>query len=226
MRRHISAMILLLAPLPAFAQQTDEQLWLQTNGAVILSDKAKVTLEGIVRFSDKAEGLSHAEAGILYTRTLPGGIELSFGYRHVEDWSQGNALPNEERLRQMVLVPLGSGFNARLRFEQRFNNTGPEVGFRLRPRLGYETKLGSNGLKLFATQEHFVNFNTTAWGQRGGYERMRNAVGVSVPLGGKLRGEAGYLNQYRFGRDGRRDQMDHALTLTLNFNVASLGHGD
>lgn len=226
MRRNISVMILLLAPLPALAQDQDEQLWLQTNGAVILSDRAKVTLEGIVRFGDAAEGLSHAEAGILYTRTLPGGVELSLGYRHVEDWNKGAVLPNEERLRQMILVPLGSGFNVRLRSEQRFHSAGGEIGFRLRPRLGYETRLGSGGLKLFATQEHFVNFNTTGWGQRSGYERVRNAVGVSIPLGGKLRGEVGYLNQYRFGRAGKRDTMDHALTLTLNFNIASLGHGD
>ncbi|MEI9850648.1 MAG: hypothetical protein WDN24_07035 [Sphingomonas sp.] len=41
-----------------------------------------------------------------------------------------------------------------------------------------------------------------------------------------MRGEIGYLNQYRFGRDGRRDQMDHAATFTLSFNVASFGDGD
>lgn len=216
---------LLLAPLPAFAQQTDEQLWLQTNGAVELSDHDKLTLEAIARFSDRADGLSHAEAGLLYTRKLSSGVELSLGYRHVEDWNHGIALPNDERLRQMIMVPLGSGFNTRLRFEERFNSAGREVGLRLRPRLGYELPLGG-GFKLFATQEHFINFNTTAWGQRGGYERMRNALGVSIPLGGKLRSEVGYLNQYRFGRGGARDQMDHAMTLTLSLNVASLGHSD
>ena len=217
---------LLVTPLPAMAQQTDEQLWFQTNGSVELSGKDKLTLEAIGRFSDKANGFSHAEAGVLYTRKLSSGVELSFGYRHVADYDHGVALPNEERLRQMVLVPLGSGFGIRLRSEQRFNSRGGAAGFRVRPRLGYELALGDHGLKLFATQEHFINLNTTAWGQRGGYERMRNAVGISIPLGGKLRGEVGYLNQYRFGRDGRRDQMDHAATFTLNFNVASLGHGD
>ena len=226
MRRHLIVTILLLAPAPALAQQQDEQLWFQTNGSVELGDHEKVTIEAIGRFSDKADGFSHAEAGLLYTRKLSSGVELSFGYRHVADWSQGVTLPNEERLRQMVLVPLGSGFNVRLRAEERFHSSGGEVGFRLRPRLGYEMPLGSGGLKLFATQEHFINVNTTGWGQASGYERMRNAVGVSVPLGGKLRGEVGYLNQYRFGRAGRRDQMDHALTFTLNFNVASLAHSD
>lgn len=227
MRRHIPVMILLLAPAPALAQQTDEQLWIQTNGSVSIGKDEKVTLEGIIRFGDAAEGLNHAEAGILYTHTLPSGIELSFGYRHVEDWNKGVALPNEERLRQMVLVPLGGGFNGRLRFEQRFNSTDPEIGFRLRPRLGYELKLGEGGMKLFATQEHYLNFNTTDYGQRAGYERMRNAVGVSIPLIGGLRGDVGYLNQYRFGRGGRRDQMDHALTFTLNLNAGDVsGEGD
>lgn len=214
---------LLLAPTVAHAQQVDSQLWLQTNANVTIGDREKVTLEGIGRFSDRAEGFSHAELGALFTHTLPGGIEVSIGYRHVEDWNRGVALPNEERLRQMVLVPLGGGFSGRLRLEQRFNSSGGGVGVRVRPRLGFDTPLNDKGLKLFATQEHFLNLNTTSWGQQGGYERMRNAAGVSFGLGGKLRGEIGYLNQYRFGRDGRRDQMDHAATFTLSLNVASFG---
>lgn len=218
MRSILFAPILLLAA-PAMAQQTDAQLWLQANASLPVAAREKITLESIGRFSNRADGFSHAEIGALFTHTLSGGIELSAGYRHVEDWNQGARLPNEERLRQMILVPLGSGFNGRLRFEQRFNSSGNEIGFRFRPRLGFETPLNSHGLKLFATQEHFLNLNTTAWGQRGGYERMRNALGLSIPLGGQLRGDIGYLNQYRFGRDGRRNQMDHALTLTLSLNI-------
>ncbi|HST35687.1 MAG TPA: DUF2490 domain-containing protein [Allosphingosinicella sp.] len=226
MRSILLALPLLLIGAPAGAQQTDEQLWFQVNASLAIGAREKVTVEGIGRFSDRAEGFSHAETGILFTHTTRGGIELSAGYRHVEDWDRNGRLPNEERLRQMILVPLGSGFSGRLRFEQRFNSSGGEIGFRLRPRLGFETPLTSGGLKLFATQEHFLNLNGTAWGQRGGYERMRNALGVSIPLGGNLRGEVGYLNQYRFGRDGRRDQMDHAATFTLSLNVTSSGNGD
>jgi len=225
MRSILRALPLLLAT-PAAAQQTDEQLWLQTNASTQVGAREKVTMEGIVRFSDRVGGLSHTELGALFTHTTRGGIELSFGYRHVEDWDRNGRLPNEERLRQMILVPLGGGFSGRLRFEQRFNSSGGEIGFRLRPRLGFDTPVGGHGLHFFATQEHFLNVNTTAWGQRGGYERMRNAAGVSIPLGRQLRGELGYLNQYRFGRDGRRDQMDHALTFTLSFNVARHGEGE
>ena len=220
------ALPIALIATPAAAQQVDEQLWFQTNGTVRIDDRERVTLEGIGRFSDRAEGFSHAEAGLLFTHTTGGGVELSIGYRHVEDWNRGIALPNEERLRQMVLVPLGSGFSGRLRLEERFSNAGGQVAVRLRPRLGFDTPLNDKGLKFFATQEHFLNLNTTAWGQRGGYERMRNAAGLSFQLSEDLRGEVGYLNQYRFGRDGRRDQMDHAATFTLSFNVASLSDSD
>lgn len=217
---------LLFAASPAVAQQTDEQLWLQTNASVPIGAREKITFEGIARFSDRVGGLSHTEIGGLFTHSLRGGIELSFGYRHVEDWNAAGRLPNEERLRQMILVPLGAGFAGRLRFEQRFNSSGREVGFRLRPRLGFDRPVGSHGLHVFATQEHFLNLNSTAWGARGGYERMRNAVGLSIPLSASLRGEVGYLNQYRFGRNGARDQMDHALTFTLSIDVTRHGEGE
>jgi hypothetical protein len=223
MRSILVALPLLFVATPAAAQQTDEQLWLQANASVIIGSREKITLESIGRFSDRVGGFSHAELGALFTHTTRGGIELSIGYRHVEDWDRNGDLPNEERLRQMVLVPLGSGFTGRLRFEQRFNSSGSEIGFRLRPRLGFDTAVGSHGLHVFATSEHFMNLNSTAWGARGGYERMRNAVGISIPLARNLRGEIGYLNQYRFGRDGRRDQMDHVATFTLNLNAARLG---
>src|SRR5437868_2424996 len=225
MRSILLALPVLLAT-PAAAQQTDEQLWLQTNASIPIGAREKVTMEAIARFSDRVQGLSHTEIGGLFTHTLRGGVELSFGYRHVEDWDRNGRLPNEERLRQMILVPLGGGFSGRLRFEQRFNSSGGEVGFRLRPRLGFDTPLGSHGLHFFATQEHFLNLNSTAWGARGGYEPMRKAVGLSIPMSRNLRGEVGYLNQYRFGRDGRRDQMDHVATFTLSFNVARHGEGE
>ena len=222
MRILLAALPLILAT-PALAQQTDEQLWFQVNAGVPIGGRDKVTIETIGRFSDRARGFAHAELGLLFTHTTPGGVELSVGYRHIEDWNQGDRLPSEERFRQMILVPLGSGFNGRLRFEQRFHSAGSEIGFRLRPRLGFETPLNRRGLKLVATQEHFYNFNSTAWGQRHGFERMRNALAVSIPLGDGVRGEVGYLNQYRYGRDGARDRMDHIATFTLSFNLARIG---
>ena len=94
-----------------------------------------------------------------------------------------------------------------------------EVGVRLRPQLRFNRRISRGGLEVFATQEHFLNFNTTAWGQRAGYERMRNAVGLSIPLSKQVKTDIGYLNQYRFGRNGARDQMDHAATMALTLSL-------
>ena len=91
----VTAPLSLLLATPVAAQQTDEQLWFQVNGSVRIGEREKITIEGIGRFSDRAEGFSHAEAGLLFTHTTRSGIELSVGYRHVEDWDANGRLPNE-----------------------------------------------------------------------------------------------------------------------------------
>lgn len=213
------ALLLLAAATPAAAQRTDDQLWLQANGTAGIGSESSVTLESIARFGDQADGLAHTEIGALVTRRLGDAVEIGIGYRHVEDYDHGRMLPNEERLRQQLVLQLGGGFATRFRFEQRFNSLGPQVGVRLRPQLRFTAPIGRNGLGLFASHESFLNFNDTRWGQRSGYERMRHAVGLTVPMTGKLRGEVGYLNQYRPGRDGARDQMDHAATFNLTLTL-------
>lgn len=217
--------ISLISAAPALAQDEDQQIWFQVNGAIKLGDSSRLTLEGISRFANDNKGI-YTESGVLYTRKLDNGIELSLGYRHVEDWPRNGRPSNDERLRQMIQVPFGSGFAGRLRFEQRFNRNGPEVGVRLRPRFNYETALPNTKLRLYAAQEHYFNFNTTAWGQVAGYERIRNSAGLAIPIDKSARAEIGYLNQVRFGRNGGRDRMEHALTMTLNLNIASIGDGD
>jgi hypothetical protein len=213
MRWRLLLPLFVIAP-PALAQRTDDQLWLQANGTVPTGAHSEATVESIVRFGDRARGLSHTEIGGLYTWKI-GKIELAIGYRHVEDFNDGRELPNEERTRQHIIIPLGAGFTTRIRLEQRFYSAGPEIGHRLRGQLRYTHSLTPGGLGLFAAHETFFNLNDTGWGQARGIERMRNAVGLTIPLGGKVRGEAGYMNQYRFGRAGARDQMDHIASFTL-----------
>jgi hypothetical protein len=212
--RALLALPLLFATLPAHAQRTDEQLWLQASGIVPLGTGQTATVESIARFGERAHGLAHTEIGGLYAWQV-GGIEVAIGYRHVEDFDGDRVLPNEERLRQHVIIPLGAGFATRVRLEQRFNSSGPEIGHRVRGQLRFNTQLTRGGLGLFATHETFLNLNSTAWGQRGGIERVRANIGLGTPVGRQLRAEIGYLNQYRFGRNGARDQMDHAITIGL-----------
>jgi len=212
--RALLALPLLLAGTPAWAQQTDDQLWLQASSVMRVGAHEEATVESIARFGDRAKGLAHTEIGGLFAWKL-GKVELAIGYRHVEDFVGDRTLPNEERIRQHVIVSLGAGFATRVRLEQRFNSSGPEIGHRIRGQLRFNTDLIRGRLGLFATHETFLNFNTTGWGQRSGIERVRANIGLGVPIGRQLRGEIGYLNQYRFGRGGARDQMDHAMTIGL-----------
>ena len=69
------------------------------------------------------------------------------------------------------------------------------------------------------SHESFFLPNSTAWGQRAGYERMRNTAGVMLPIATGVSGDLGYLNQYRFARDGARAQMDHALSFQLSISL-------
>ena len=59
------------------------------------------------------------------------------------------------------------------------------------------------------------------WGQRAGYERMRNIAGVVLPIARGVSGDLGYLNQYRFARSGSRAQMDHAFTFQLTLSLGA-----
>jgi hypothetical protein len=219
LRLALSSAALLLAPLAAHAQQTDEQLWLQANGTTSLGGGTKLTLESIARLGNAADGLAHTEFGGQISHKLSPAIEISGGYRHVQDYDHDRAVPNEERLRQVIVINMGGGFATRLRLEERFTSAGPAVAVRIRPRLGYTAPLNDKGLSLFATHEAFINLNSTDWGVAGGYERMRHTLGLTIPLTSHLKADAGYLNEYRFGRSGRRDQMMHAATLTLNIEL-------
>ena len=215
--RLLPALPLALAATPAHAQQQDEQVWLQINTNVPLAERVRITLEQIARFSDRQDGLYQTEFGGLLGYRASKHIELGFGYRWVGAHN-GNTGADEDRLRQQVVGTFGP-ITTRFRVDERFNPRGGEVGFRIRPLIRYNHKLGAKGVALFVSHESFFLPNSTSWGQRSGYERMRNILGITLPLGRSVTGDVGYLNQYRFGRGGARAQMDHALNLQLTINL-------
>jgi hypothetical protein len=211
--RSIFLALPLLAASPATAQQVDEQLWLQTNGQVTLSEKTRVTLEGIARWSDRFGGLFHTEIGGLVSTKIASNIEIGAGYRHVGSHG-GNRADDEDRLRTQLVATFGR-ISTRFRLDARFHPAGDEIGFRIRPLIRYNHPLGEKGVALFVSHESFIMPNETAWGQRRGYDRMRNIAGITLPIAKGISGDLGYLNQYRFGKGGARDQMDHALSFQL-----------
>lgn len=217
-RRPVRLLLLpaLLAAPPAAAQQEDGQLWFQVNTNVPLADRVRVTLEQIARVSERQDGLFQTEFGALLGLRVAAGIELGLGYRRVGAHN-GNAGADEDRLRQQVVATFGR-LTTRLRLDERFDPRGHEVGFLLRPLLRYNHPVG-RGTALFVSHESFFLPNATRWGQRSGYERMRNIVGAAFPIGGRAVVDLGYLNQYRVARGGARAQMDHALNAQLTINL-------
>lgn len=218
--RHSLLALLLITPTPALAQQQDEQLWLQVNTNVPLTGRLRLTLEQIGRFSDRQDGLYQTEFGGILGYKVADNVEFGFGYRKV-GFHSANPGANEDRLRQHVVATFGR-VTTRFRIDERFHPRGDEIGFRIRPLVRYNLPVGGNGFALFASHESFFLPNSTTWGQRSGYERMRNVAGVVLPLGKWLSADVGYLNQYRFARGTSRAQMDHALSLQLSI---SLGGG-
>lgn len=209
-----------VAAVPARAQQQDEQLWLQINTNLPVTDRVRLTLEQIARFSDHQGGLYQTEFGGLLSYRIVRGIEIGVGYRKVGAHN-GNTGADEDRIRQQVVASFGR-LTSRLRVDERFNPRGDEVGFRIRPLIRYNLPLRQRGWALFVSHESFILPNSTAWGQRAGYERMRNVAGLVVPVARGMTADVGYLNQYRLARDGARAQMDHALNLQLTINLQDL----
>ncbi len=217
----LAAAIALAAPVPALAQQQDEQLWEQLNVVLPVAKGVRVTAEQIARTSDRQEGIYTTEYGVLVGVQIAKGVELGVGYRHV-GFFNANTAADEERIRQQIVIARGR-FAGRLRLDERFNPGGDEIGFRLRPLVRYNLPLERSRVSLFGSHESFILPNSTVWGQRAGYERMRNIVGFNVPIGKALSADIGYLNQYRLARGGARAQMDHALSLQLTVNLDKLG---
>lgn len=212
MPRAASLLVLLslLVATPGWAQTQDVQAWEQLNLVIPVASKLWVTLEEIARTSDRQDGLYTTEFGVLLGYRVTNGVDLGFGYRHVGFYN-GNTGADEERLRQQVIFTHGR-FAGRLRLDERFNPRRSEIGFRIRPLFRYNLRLRPDHVVLFASHESFILPNSTSWGQRAGYERMRNNVGLAFPVRKAVSADVGYLNQYRPARGGARGQMDHALT--------------
>lgn len=211
---------LALVACPAVAGTDDDgELWTTLGAGGTVSGRLLANVEAIARFSGDEGGPYEAEFGGFLGYRLTGKVSLWAGYVRVPRYARGAATSIEDRTRQQVtadLGQLGSGsLFGRMRIEQRFREGGG-TGWRLRPQLKYSRPLVKDGAALVFSHESFLPLNTTGWGQRAGYERMRNFAGVSAPVAPRLRAEFGYLNQYDFRRG--TDSVDHAAALTASYS--------
>lgn len=107
----------------------------------------------------------------------------------------------------------------RSRFEQRWVETGNDVGLRWRQMLREQLILtDSPQWSLIAWDELFFNLNDTDWGAKAGFDQNRAFLGVGYKRCPKapIRTEVGYLNQF-VNSQGGTDGMNHILSINFFF---------
>ena len=210
---------LLFSSTVALAAREDSQIWTQASASVKLSDNWRMSGEIVGRFSDNRNGLYEIEATALVGYRLKKNVTIWGGYVHDPQYSGGDFTVMEYRAREQVTFDnvgkVGSGkLSARIRMEQRWRDGIDGTGWRLRPyaKLSFPVH-GKTALNL--SNETFINLNKNSFQRQSGLDRMRNLVSISTPLGKSVTGEAGYLNQYGFVRNGT-DTMDHIAYFALS----------
>lgn len=110
-------------------------------------------------------------------------------------------------------------FLHRSRFEQRWVETGDDVGLRWR-QFARAQKILSNCPQWSAVvwDEAFFHLNDTDWGAEAGLDQNRAFVGVGYKRcpHAPVRTEVGYLNQF-VNRQGGLDGMNHILSVNFFF---------
>lgn len=205
---------------PALAKD-DTQLWTSATINAKLTDKLKFSNELVLRFSDSRSGLYEIENSSLLGYQVNDTVSVWAGYVHNPNYLDGDLTAMERRAREQVvfdnIASIGKAkIGARLRMEQRWRDHVDGTGWRMRPYVKLAVPLGGKKAPtLNLSHEEFINLNTTSFQADDGFDRMRNAVSLSIPLNTSLKAEAGYLNQYRFVLGGP-DVMDHVLTAAVS----------
>jgi hypothetical protein len=145
--------------------------------------------------------------GYAYIRTAPVGLGEEFDEHRM--WQQWTYTPSVDNW----------SFLHRSRLEQRWVETGSDVGLRWRQMARVQYKLTDTPQwSLIAWDEAFFHLNNTDWGARAGFDQNRAFFGVGYKHSpeARIRIEVGYLNQFIFRRGGE-SRMNHILSLSLCF---------
>ncbi|QDX26525.1 DUF2490 domain-containing protein [Sphingomonas suaedae] len=222
MRSILLALPLLILASPALAQEEDSEVWLTGGAGIAVGENSEIDFEAVSRFSDDSGGLYEAEFMGGFTQTVAKGVSIHGGYVRVVSYSRGDVTRGEDRFRVQLGLSGDAGpvrLSGRLRLEHRSASTGDDTAYRFRPQIKASLPLGDSDFSLVASHESLIPLNDTDWGERAGYDRMRNLAGVSWKASDAIGVEIGYLNQYRFGRGTRRDTMDHVLSLSVGLSL-------
>jgi hypothetical protein len=197
---HVAIGAVLLV-LPSAAEADDGQVWLSANARGPVAGRVELGIETTERFGREGEGSLYESENIAMLGLRFDRATLAAGYVRDIVYHGGSATI-EQRARQDLNVdhivrigPLGVG--VRLRMEERWREGSSGTGVRIRPFVRLTLPV-TGKLNLLASHESFVNLGGGA-GQRGGYDRARDFLGLGVPLSKRVGIEIGYLNQWTRG---------------------------
>ena len=212
---------LLLSVAPAFAER-DGQIWSVINLSARLNDRVSVNLETQYRFIDDAASFGQRIIRPSATYRVNDVFSVTGGYAYVRTDPRQGASFEENRLWQQIGYRLftnayGLTVTGRSRIEQRFIEGDGETGLRFRQRFQAEAPIRKqHAVRLVFWNETFYGLNRTKRRQRDTLNRMRSFAGVSFPVFGALRAQAGYLNQ--FVNNQENDATHHVFASSLTFS--------
>jgi hypothetical protein len=175
------------------------------------------------RFGDQARKYSQVvgRAGLGYTLNPQWSLWAGYSYSHT-DIPYARVPFGEHRAFQQLLWTGRTGrftLGARHRLEERFPQTGNDMGVRLRHQFRVSHPVGqSKALSWVAWEEVFLNLNRTDYGARRGLDQNRLFAGIGWKLSETLRSEAGYLHHFN-QRPGGPDRVNHVLAFSVALSV-------
>ena len=207
----------LVSAVPVRASE-DTQYWQTVNVGVALPSNLKLSSETVFRTSE-ARGLYEIEENLMVGYKVDKHVTAWLGYTHDPNYSHGSFTVMEHRFRQQVNVDNFAAIgkvklSGRIRMEERWREGITGTGWRIRPQVKAVLPLRGK-VSLTASHESFIDLNTTSFQRVHGYDRMRNAMSVGVPLSKQIGIDVGYLNQHGFVRNGP-DTSDHVLTAGIS----------
>lgn len=205
-------------PATAMAAQEDEQVWLAQFSTIEVGQKVLLFTDVQLRYTDGAERLGQVLLRPAVGYRITPSDTLFLGYAYVRTEPLNGTPTDEHRMFQQALVRVVGGpgkttVTSRTRLEQRWLEGRSGMGWRLRQQVRVEAPV-TKGLNAIVWAEPFVNFNTTSWGQRAGFDQLRGFAGVGVPIAKGIAIEAGYSGQY-VNRFNVPDRMNHIGSLSL-----------
>jgi hypothetical protein len=213
--------MLLLAVIPACAYDTDSQLWAQftlngryQNGLRIFAEVQPRQGDNYHRFS---QFIVRPAVGYQATKKM----SLWIGY----GWTP-SFLPefnNEHRFFQQLLFEDNYqrvGLTNRTRLEQRVIEGAGGTSVRLRHSIRASLPLDSKRRwAAVASNEVFVNLNSTPSGPQSGFDQDRFYLGGAYSINRHTRLELGYLASFINPPRHRPDRRLDVLLLTVNYNL-------